>query len=289
LNNSSLILHAPKHEGPGMTKTDSAQGQRLKGEEGMQELSAAIVPGGATETLAARAVQVTKVYGQGQTEVRALDNVSVVFPAGRFTAIMGPSGSGKSTLMHCLAGLDTITSGQIFIGDVELNKLSEKQLTLLRRDKVGFVFQAFNLLPTLTAAENIQLPLAIAGRKPDRGWVDTVIDAVGLRERLGHKPAELSGGQQQRVAAARALAAKPAIVFADEPTGNLDSASGTELLGFMRRSVDDYGQTIVMVTHDPNSAAFADHVLFLADGRIVDEMANPTAEKVLDLMKKLGG
>jgi putative ABC transport system ATP-binding protein len=252
-------------------------------------MSAATVPGDTTETLAARAIQVTKVYGEGQTEVRALDNVSVEFPSGRFTAIMGPSGSGKSTLMHCLAGLDTITSGQIFIGDVELSTLSEKQLTLLRRDKVGFVFQAFNLLPTLTAAENVELPLAIAGRKPDRAWVDRVIDAVGLRERLGHKPAELSGGQQQRVAAGRAPASKPAIVFADEPTGNLDSAAGTELLGFMRRSVDEYGQTIVMVTHDPNSAAFADHVLFLADGRIVDEMANPTAEKVLDLMKKLGG
>jgi putative ABC transport system ATP-binding protein len=252
-------------------------------------MSAATVPGDVTETLAARAVQVTKVFGQGQTEVRALDNVSVELPSGRFTAIMGPSGSGKSTLMHCLAGLDRITSGSIFIGDVELSRLSEKQLTLLRRDKVGFVFQAFNLLPTLTAAENLELPLAIAGRKPDRAWVDRVVDAVGLRERLAHKPAELSGGQQQRVAAARALAAKPAIVFADEPTGNLDSASGAELLGFMRRSVDDYGQTIVMVTHDPNAASFADHVLFLADGRIVDELANPTAEKVLDLMKKLGG
>src|SRR5215218_10189345 len=265
------------------TDTDKRTGR------GAKPMSAATVPGDATETLAARAVQVTKVYGQGQTEVRALDNVSVEFPAGRFTAIMGPSGSGKSTLMHCLAGLDTITSGQIFIGDVELSELSEKQLTLLRRDKVGFVFQAFNLLPTLTAAENLELPLAIAGRKPDRAWVDRVIDAVGLRERLGHKPAELSGGQQQRVAAARALASKPAIVFADEPTGNLDSASGTELLGFMRRSVDEYGQTIVMVTHDPNAASFSDHVLFLTDGRIVYEMANPTAEKVLDLMKKLGG
>src|SRR5215207_6224117 len=242
--------------------------------KGSHPMSAATEHGDTTETLAARAVQVTKVYGQGQTEVRALDNVSVEFPSGRFTAIMGPSGSGKSTLMHCLAGLDRITSGQIFIGDLELTKLSEKQLTLL---------------PTLTAAENVELPLAIAGRKPDRGWVDTVIDAVGLRERLSHKPAELSGGQQQRVAAARAMASKPAIVFADEPTGNLDSAAGTELLGFMRRSVDEYGQTIVMVTHDPNAASFADHVLFLADGRIVDEMANPTAEKVLDLMKKLGG
>src|SRR5215216_4186182 len=271
-----------------------ARSRRLAGQpreprRGAIPMSAATVPGDTTETLAARAVKVTKVYGQGQTEVRALDDVSVEFPSGRFTAIMGPSGSGKSTLMHCLAGLDRITSGQIFIGDVELSKLSEKQLTLLRRDKVGFVFQAFNLLPTLTAAENVELPLAIAGRKPDRAWVDRVIDAVGLRERLSHKPAELSGGQQQRVAAARALASKPAIVFADEPTGNLDSASGTELLGFMRRSVDEYGQTIVMVTHDPNAASFSDHVLFLTDGRIVDEMANPTAEKVLDLMKKLGG
>jgi putative ABC transport system ATP-binding protein len=252
-------------------------------------MTSAAVQGEAQETIAARAVHATKVYGQGHTEVRALDDVTVEFPSGRYTAIMGPSGSGKSTLMHCMAGLDRVTSGQVFIGEVQLDTLSEKQLTVLRRDKVGFVFQAFNLLPTLTAAENIELPLAIAGRKPDRSWVDTVIDRVGLRERLGHKPAELSGGQQQRVAAARALASKPAIVFADEPTGNLDSASGAELLGFMRRSVDEYGQTIVMVTHDPNAAAYADHVLFLADGRIVDEMANPTAEKVLDLMKKLGG
>jgi putative ABC transport system ATP-binding protein len=252
-------------------------------------MTASAVPVDAQESLAARAVEVTKIYGQGQTEVRALDDVSVELPSGRFTAIMGPSGSGKSTLMHCLAGLDRITSGRIFIGDVELSKLSEKQLTLLRRDQVGFVFQAFNLLPTLTAAENISLPLAIAGRKPDRSFLDKVIDAVGLRERLGHKPAELSGGQQQRVAAARALASKPAIVFADEPTGNLDSASGTELLGFMRRSVDEYHQTIVMVTHDPTAAAYADHVLVLVDGRIVDELANPTAEKVLDLMKQLGG
>jgi putative ABC transport system ATP-binding protein len=252
-------------------------------------MAASAVPDDVQEILAARAIQVTKIYGQGQTEVRALDNLSVDIPAGRYTAIMGPSGSGKSTLMHCLAGLDRVTSGRIFIGDTELSGLSEKQLTLLRRDKVGFVFQAFNLLPTLTAAENVELPLAIAGRKPDRSWVDKVVDAVGLRERLGHKPAELSGGQQQRVAAARALASKPAIVFADEPTGNLDSASGTELLRFMRRSVDEYDQTIVMVTHDPIAAAYADHVLFLVDGRIVDEMANPTAEKVLDLIKKFGG
>ena len=239
--------------------------------------------------LAARAVDVTKVYGRGATEVRALDGVSVDLPAGQYTAIMGPSGSGKSTLLHCLAGLDRITSGQVFIGDTELSRLSDKQLTLLRRDKVGFVFQTFNLLPTLTAAENIELPLAIAGRKPDRSFLDKVIDAVGLRERLAHKPAELSGGQQQRVAGARALATQPEIIFADEPTGNLDSKSSAELLGFMRRSVDEFGQTIVMVTHDPTAASYADHVLFLGDGRIVDEMANPTAEKVLDLMKKLGG
>jgi putative ABC transport system ATP-binding protein len=239
--------------------------------------------------LAARAVDLVKVYGQGDTEVRALDGVSVDLPAGRFTAVMGPSGSGKSTLMHCLAGLDRITSGQVFIGEVDISKLSEKQLTLLRRDKIGFIFQAYNLLPTLTAAENIELPIAIAGRKPDRRWLGTVIDAVGLRQRLGHKPAELSGGQQQRVAGARALASRPEIVFADEPTGNLDSASSAEMLGFMRRSVDEFGQTIVMVTHDPTAAAYSDMVLFLSDGRIVDEMANPTAEKVLDLMKRLGG
>jgi putative ABC transport system ATP-binding protein len=235
----------------------------------------------AQDTMAARAVEVTKVHGRGAAEVRALDRVSVELPAGQYTAIMGPSGSGKSTLLHCLAGLDRPTSGQVFIGDVELSRLSDRQLTLLRRAKVGFVFQAFNLLPTLTAAENVELPLAIAGRKPDRSWVDKVIDAVELRERLGHKPAELSGGQQQRVAAARALASRPQIVFADEPTGNLDSAASAELLGFLRRSVDEYGQTIVMVTHDPTAAAHADQVLFLADGKIV--------EKVLDVMKRLGG
>ena len=250
--------------------------------------SSAIEPAVQGTRLAARAVGVSKVYGQGDTAVRALDDVSVDLPAGRFTAIMGPSGSGKSTLMHCLAGLDKITEGRIFIGDTELNQLSEKQLTLLRREQVGFIFQAYNLLPTLTAAENIELPLAIAGRKPDRGWLDTVVDAVGLRQRLSHRPSELSGGQQQRVAGARALASEPAIVFADEPTGNLDSHAGGELLGFLRRAVDELGQTIVMVTHDPNAAAYADAVLFLADGRIVDQMADPTAERVLDRMKKLG-
>ncbi len=239
--------------------------------------------------LAARAVDVVKVFGEGPTAVRALDGVSVDFPSGRFTAIMGPSGSGKSTFMHCLAGLDKVTSGQVFIGDAELNSLSDKQLTLLRRKRVGFIFQAFNLLPTLTAAENIELPMALAGAKPDRSWVDRVIDAVGLRDRLRHRPGELSGGQQQRVAAARALASSPSIVFADEPTGNLDSNASAELLGFLRRSVDEFGQTIVMVTHDPVAASYADHVLFLQDGKVVDEMRDPTADGVLDMMKKLGG
>jgi putative ABC transport system ATP-binding protein len=239
--------------------------------------------------VAARAVDLVKVYGAGPTAVRALDGVTLDFPSGRFTAIMGPSGSGKSTFMHCLAGLDKATSGQVYIGGTELSTLSDKQLTLLRRERIGFIFQAYNLLPTLNAAENVELPMALAGRKPDRGWVDRVIDALNLRDRLSHRPSELSGGQQQRVASARALAAKPSIVFADEPTGNLDSNSSAELLGFLRRSVDEFGQTIVMVTHDPTAAAHADHVVFLQDGRVVDEMPNPTADKVLDLMKKLGG
>ncbi len=239
--------------------------------------------------LAARAIDVVKVYGEGPTAVRALDGVSVDFPAGRFTAVMGPSGSGKSTFMHCLAGLDKVTSGQVLIGGTDLDSLSDKQLTLLRRQRVGFIFQSYNLLPTLSAAENIELPMALAGRKPDRSWVDRVIDSVGLRDRLSHRPAELSGGQQQRVASARALASKPSIVFADEPTGNLDSNSSAELLAFLRRSVDEFGQTIVMVTHDPGAASYSDHVLFLQDGRVVDQMPDPTAGKVLDLMKKLGG
>ncbi|MBA3551766.1 MAG: ABC transporter ATP-binding protein [Actinobacteria bacterium] len=239
--------------------------------------------------LAARAVEAVKVYGAGNAAVRALDGISVEFPSGRFSAIMGPSGSGKSTLLHCLAGLDRLTSGKVYIGNVDLTTLEEKRLTTLRRDKVGFVFQAFNLLPTLTAAENITLPLDIAGRKADAGWRDTVIDTIGLRDRLTHKPAELSGGQQQRVAAARALVGRPEIVFADEPTGNLDSRSSAELLGFLRRAVDEFGQTIVMVTHDPGAAAYADRVVFLADGRIVDQMSDPTAERVLDRMKGLGG
>jgi putative ABC transport system ATP-binding protein len=238
---------------------------------------------------AARAVDAVKVYGTGDAEVRALDGISVDFPAGRYTAVMGPSGSGKSTLLHCLAGLDTLTSGRIFLGGTDLTTLTEKKLTVLRREKVGFVFQSFNLVPTLNASENITLPLDIAGRDADPAWFDTVVDTVGLRDRLRHRPTELSGGQQQRVAAARAMVSRPEIVFADEPTGNLDSRSGAELLAFLRRAVDEYGQAIVMVTHDPNAAAYADHVVFLADGTVVDDMAEPTAEKVLDRMKPLGG
>ena len=235
--------------------------------------------------MAARAQALTKVYGSGDTRVVALDSVDVDIERGRFTAIMGPSGSGKSTLMHCLAGLDTASSGQVWIGDVEITTLRDKALTRLRRDAVGFVFQAFNLVPTLTARENITLPLDIAGRAPDAAWLDTVIDTIGLRDRLGHKPSELSGGQQQRVACARALGSRPQIVFADEPTGNLDSRSGAEVLGFLRRSVDEFGQTIVMVTHDPNAASYADRVLFLADGRIVDEISAPTSGGIIDRMR----
>jgi putative ABC transport system ATP-binding protein len=237
---------------------------------------------------AARAVMASKVYGAGDTEVRALDCISVDFERSRFTAIMGPSGSGKSTLMHCVAGLDTLSSGQVFIGDTDLSRLSEKQLTLLRRDQIGFVFQAFNLVPTLTAAENITLPMDLAGTKVDQAWFDTVIDTVNLRDRLSHRPSELSGGQQQRVAVARALASQPQIIFADEPTGNLDSRSSSEVLDFMRRAVDEFGQTIVMVTHDPTAAGHADRIVFLADGHIVDEMAEPSADKVLDRMKRFG-
>jgi putative ABC transport system ATP-binding protein len=242
-----------------------------------------------TTATAARAVHATKIYGAGDTLVRALDDVSVEFPEGRFTAIMGPSGSGKSTLMHCLAGLDNLTSGQVFIGGVDLGSLSDKKLTLLRREHIGFVFQSFNLIPTLTAAENITLPLLLAGVQPDRQWVDDVIDTVGLGDRLAHRPAELSGGQQQRVAVARALASRPQITFADEPTGNLDSRAGAEILTFLRRAVRELGQTIVMVTHDPLSASAADVVEFLADGQTVDQLLEPSPEAILDRLKSLGG
>jgi putative ABC transport system ATP-binding protein len=237
---------------------------------------------------AARATNLTKTYGSGDATVLALDGVDVALEAEQFTAIMGPSGSGKSTLLHCLAGLDRPAAGEVYLGATEISTLSDRQLTLLRRDKIGFIFQAFNLLPMLTAAENIVLPMRIAGRKPDEFWLKSIIGTVGLGERLGHRPSELSGGQQQRVAAARALAGRPEIVFADEPTGALDSHSGAELLGFLQHAVRELGQTVVMVTHDPVAASYADRVVFLADGHVVDEMADPTADAVLDYMKHLG-
>lgn len=237
---------------------------------------------------AARVVGATKVYGEGQAAVRALDELTVAFEQGKFTAIMGPSGSGKSTLLHCVAGLDTLSEGSAFIGDVDLGSLGQKALTLLRREKVGFVFQAFNLIPTLDAGENITLPIDIAGEEPDDNWFNTVVETVGVSDRLSHRPSELSGGQQQRVAAARALVSRPDIVFADEPSGNLDSKSGDELLTFMRTAVDEYGQTIVMVTHDPLAAAYADRIVFLGDGRMVGEMMDPTADEIFEYLKSTG-
>ena len=237
---------------------------------------------------AATALNASKIYGKDDSEVRALDDVTVDFQLGHFTAIMGPSGSGKSTLMHCLAGLDSLTSGRVLIGDTDLAQLDDKQLTTLRREKVGFIFQAYNLIPTLTALENITLPMDLGGLKPEQEWLDTVIDAMNLRNRLSHRPSELSGGQQQRVAVARALASRPQIIFADEPTGNLDSKTGAEILTFMKHAVTDLHQTIVMVTHDPLAAAYADRVVFLADGRVVDELSQPTSAQVLDRMKRLG-
>jgi putative ABC transport system ATP-binding protein len=236
---------------------------------------------------AARAEGLRKIYGTGDATVEALRGVSLELRSTEWTAIMGPSGSGKSTLLHLLAGLDRPTEGKVFLGDTDLTTLNDKQLTKLRRDRVGFVFQAFNLIPTLTASENITLPLDIAGRDVDRGWFDQVVDTIGLRDRLSHRPAELSGGQQQRVAGARALVTRPAIIFADEPTGNLDSKSGEELLSFLRSAVDDHDQTIVMVTHDPRAASYADRIVFLADGRIVSEMREPTSERILDEIKSL--
>jgi putative ABC transport system ATP-binding protein len=239
------------------------------------------------QAVAIRTFGLGRSYGSGDTRIDALADVSVEFGQGRFTAIMGPSGSGKSTLLHCLAGLDRPTSGQVLLGDVDLTRLDEKALTHLRRDRIGFVFQAFNLVPTLTALENITLPLDLANRKPDQAWLDVVVQTVGLKDRLHHKPAELSGGQQQRVACARALVSRPHVVFADEPTGNLDSRASADVLGFLHRSVREFGQTVVMVTHDPTAAAYADRVLFLADGRLHEELADPTAESVLDTMKRL--
>lgn len=237
---------------------------------------------------AATAEAAYKIYGSGDGEVRALDGVSITFDKGKFTAIMGPSGSGKSTLMHCIAGLDSLTSGSVTIGGVDLSGLNDKELTKLRRDQVGFVFQAFNLIPTLNAEENIVLPLSLGGQTGDRAWIDRVIDTIGLRDRLDHRPSELSGGQQQRVAVARALASQPSVIFADEPTGNLDSKTGQEVLTFMRRAVSELGQTIVMVTHDAVAASYADRIVFLKDGKIAGEMTEPNPEKVLDYLKHLG-
>jgi putative ABC transport system ATP-binding protein len=242
-----------------------------------------------TSALAARAIDASKIYGEGEAEVRALDQISVDFASHQFTAIMGPSGSGKSTLLHCLAGLDRLTSGNVVLGDLDITSLNEKELTRVRRDRLGFVFQTFNLIPTLTAMENIVLPMSLAGTDPDEAWVDHVIDIVGLRSRLAHRPSELSGGQQQRVAVARALASRPQIVFADEPTGNVDSHAGAEILTFMSDVVRDHGQTIVIVTHDPIAAGYAGRVVFLADGKIVDELNDPTADTIIDMMRKLGG
>jgi putative ABC transport system ATP-binding protein len=251
-------------------------------------MTAVLTPAPPTISVAARAVDAVKVYGKGATEVRALDRVSIGFQAGRLTAIMGPSGSGKSTLLHCLAGLDALTAGTVFIGDTDLTTLSDNELTRLRRDRIGFVFQAFNLIPTLTAEENITLPLALAGRKPDRDWLVALVTSLGIADRLRHRPSEMSGGQQQRVASARAMVTRPELIFADEPTGNLDSRSATELLELTRAAVDGYGQTVVMVTHDPRAASYADRVVFLADGRIVHELEHPTLNGILDELKALG-
>jgi len=251
-------------------------------------MTAVLTPVPTTVTSAARAVDAVKVYGSGATEVRALDSISVGFETGRLTAIMGPSGSGKSTLLHCLAGLDNLTSGSVFIGDTDLTTLNDKQLTLLRRDRVGFVFQAFNLLPTLSAEENITLPLALAGRRPDEAWLSALVTSLRIADRLRHRPSELSGGQQQRVASARAMVTRPELIFADEPTGNLDSKSATELLELTRAAVEGFGQTVVMVTHDPRAASYADRVVFLADGRIVNEIQKPSLNDILDVLKHLG-
>ncbi|MCE2528297.1 MAG: ABC transporter ATP-binding protein [Acidimicrobiia bacterium] len=236
---------------------------------------------------AARAEGVTKVYGWGDTRVTALDNLSVGFASGEFTAVMGPSGSGKSTLMHCMAGLDSVTDGSVFIGDKDLSTLSDRQLTKLRRERVGFIFQAYNLVPTLSASENITLPLDLAGAKIDQSWFDSVVETLGVADRLKHRPSELSGGQQQRVAAARAMVSRPELIFADEPSGNLDSKASADLLTFLRSAVKDHAQTIVMVTHDANAAGYADRIVFLADGRVVDSMADPNPERILDRLKSL--
>jgi len=257
--------------------------------ESTSAIADSVAPSGRINPPAASVYDAVKRYGQGDNEVFALAGVTTEFGAGRFTAIMGPSGSGKSTLLHNIAGLDSLTSGTVMIGDTDITRLDDRKLTQLRRDRIGFIFQAFNLVPTLTAAENIALPARLAGRKPDKEWFDHVVETVGLQHRLGHRPSELSGGQQQRVAVARALASRPDIIFADEPTGNLDSRTGAEILSFMRNAVREYAQTIVMVTHDPIAASYADRAVFLADGRIVDDVDHPTADSVIDRIRHLGG
>ncbi|MBT2209336.1 ABC transporter ATP-binding protein [Actinomadura sp. NEAU-AAG7] len=280
---------------PGTARIPSVSGEQPSLAEGATVTSAYASPPGGYPPAAAPpappavvATEVSKVYGSGDAAVHALRGVSVGFARGVFTAIMGPSGSGKSTLMHCLAGLDTVSGGQVRLGDSEITRMSDKQLTLLRRNRIGFIFQAFNLLPTLTAEQNIKLPLELAGRALDQRWFDQVVEVVGLRDRLNHRPSELSGGQQQRVACARALVARPEVIFADEPTGNLDSRAGAEVLGFLRGSVREMGQTIVMVTHDPVAASYADRVVFLRDGMVVTELTRPTPDAVLDTLKRLG-
>jgi putative ABC transport system ATP-binding protein len=270
------------------TKKPADQSTHPSDNSTARAMQATLPPPAAEHRVAASANAATKTYGDSGSLVQALNNVTISFEAGRFTAMMGPSGSGKSTLLHCLAGLDTLTSGSIHIGEIDLSTLQERELTLLRRDHIGFVFQSFNLLPTLNALENITLPMSLAGRKPDQDWLDHVVDTVGLRTRLTHRPSELSGGQQQRVAVARALASRPEIIFADEPTGNLDSRAGAEILSFLRNAVRELDQTVVMVTHDPTAAAYADRAVFLADGCIVDDLANPTASTVLARMQTLG-
>ncbi len=254
----------------------------------LDETTPPVTASNSSEDIAARAENAVKIFGSGETEVRALDGINVAFENGSFTAVMGPSGSGKSTLMYCLAGLESLTSGNTYIGDINLQRLSEKQLTLIRRDKIGYIFQAFNLVPTLNAKENMTLPMNLAGNSPDPAWFDEVVAAVGLADRLRHRPTELSGGQQQRVAVARALSSRPEIIFADEPTGNLDSHSSGEILEFLRRAVDTFGQTIVMVTHDAHAASFSDRVVFLSDGRIVHENLNPTYDSIIDNIRSLG-
>lgn len=255
----------------------------------LSETEGGSVTGDVAVRYAARLENGVKTYGEGDTAIHALNGATAEFERGRFTAIMGPSGSGKSTLLHCIAGLDTLTSGIAYIGEIDLSTLKDRDLTLLRRERIGFIFQSYNLIPSLSAEENILLPLSIGGKQPDEDWYGTILDTVGLRPRLTHRPSELSGGEQQRVAAARALVSQPEIIFADEPSGNLDSKASAELLGFMRHAVDEFGQTIVMVTHDPGTAAYADRIIFLEDGRIVDEMHDPTADSVLDRLKSLGG